>query len=54
VGAEQLLLGSDYPFPMRDSDPVLSIRQAVTDADALEATCRRNALELLGRVESDT
>lgn len=31
VGAERLMLGSDYPFEMGDPDPVASVTAAVED-----------------------
>jgi aminocarboxymuconate-semialdehyde decarboxylase len=33
VGAERLMVGSDYPFEMGDPDPVASVRAAVAEKD---------------------
>lgn len=44
IGAERLVLGSDYPFDMQDPDPVGRVRDAGLDPDVLGAT----ALDLIG------
>jgi len=48
LGAEQVLLGTDYPFPMGDLDPVTSIKAmpGVTQ-DELSAICGDNTHRLL-------
>ena len=49
VGADRVLLGSDYPFDMADPDPVATVRRAGLDADDRAAVLHRNAeRELLG------
>jgi aminocarboxymuconate-semialdehyde decarboxylase len=49
VGASQILLGSDAPFPIADPDPVRTIRSADLDAEAARGICCDNALALAGR-----
>jgi aminocarboxymuconate-semialdehyde decarboxylase len=48
VGADRVLLGSDYPFDMGDPDPVGTIRAAGLGAQAERALMRGNAERLLG------
>ena len=48
VGADRVVLGSDYPFPMGDPDPVASVREASLDSDAEDAVVGRNATDALG------
>lgn len=43
VGAERVLLGSDYPFDMADPDPVATVRAAGLDADSERAVLWANA-----------
>jgi aminocarboxymuconate-semialdehyde decarboxylase len=43
VGADRVLLGSDYPFDMADSDPVATVRAARLDAEAEHAVLGGNA-----------
>ena len=43
VGAERVLLGSDYPFDMADADPVATVRAAGLGAEAEHALLRGNA-----------
>ena len=47
VGARQLLLGSDYPFDMAETDPVGTVKQAFTGAD-LPPILGGTAARLLG------
>jgi aminocarboxymuconate-semialdehyde decarboxylase len=47
VGAEQVLLGSDYPFDMADPHPVETVRSAGLDEDAEAALLSGNAERLL-------
>jgi aminocarboxymuconate-semialdehyde decarboxylase len=47
VGADQVLLGSDQPFPLSDQDPVGTIREAALDGPTTEAVLGGNALRLL-------
>lgn len=49
VGANQVALGSDYPFPLRDHDPVKNINKnnKLTN-DALRAVCWNTGANLLG------
>lgn len=48
VGAERVLLGSDYPFDMADPDPVGTVRAAGLDRRQQEALLVGNAERLLG------
>ncbi|MGH2693805.1 MAG: amidohydrolase family protein [Actinomycetota bacterium] len=48
VGPDRVVLGSDYPFPMGDPDPVGSVADAGFDADVEDAILGRNASEVLG------
>jgi aminocarboxymuconate-semialdehyde decarboxylase len=48
VGAERVLLGSDYPFDMADPDPVGTVRAAGLDRREQEALLAGNAERLLG------
>ncbi len=50
VGPDRLALGSDYPFDMADSDPVASVRAAVSDPVVLEKVLDRTPELLLTRV----
>lgn len=48
VAANHVALGSDYPFPLRDTDPVGTVRrQALSEADE-RAVCWETAAALLG------
>jgi aminocarboxymuconate-semialdehyde decarboxylase len=47
VGADRVLLGSDYPFPMGDPDPVATVRETGFENDAAEAILGDNALQVL-------
>ena len=49
VGAESVLLGSDYPFDMGDPDPVGTLRASRLDASVEAMILRGNAERLLGR-----
>ncbi len=51
VGASQVLLGSDAPFPIADPDPVGTIRSADLSAAVQRGICRDHALALAGRPE---
>lgn len=46
VGADRLLLGSDFPFGMGDPEPVASVRAAGLDAAAERAAMHENATRL--------
>jgi aminocarboxymuconate-semialdehyde decarboxylase len=48
VGADRVLLGSDYPFDMGDSRPVETVRAAGLGEDAERALLRGNAERVLG------
>jgi len=50
MGADQVVLGTDFPFDMGDARPVASVTEAVTDADRRRAILERNPLRLLARV----
>ena len=48
VGSKHVALGSDYPFPLRDADPVATVRrQALSESDQA-ALCWDTGAELLG------
>jgi aminocarboxymuconate-semialdehyde decarboxylase len=47
VGADRVLLGSDYPFDMADTDPVGTVRAAGLSADDEQAVLGGNAARLL-------
>jgi aminocarboxymuconate-semialdehyde decarboxylase len=51
VGADRVLLGSDYPFDMSDRHPVETVRQAGLDADDEAALLHENAARLLARAK---
>ena len=46
VTARQVVLGSDYPFPIGDFDPVRSVRDAQLGAEATQAILGENAQAL--------
>jgi aminocarboxymuconate-semialdehyde decarboxylase len=48
AGAGRVLLGSDYPFPIMDPDPLDVVRQAGLDSGALDGVCGHNARNLFG------
>jgi aminocarboxymuconate-semialdehyde decarboxylase len=48
VGADRVLLGSDYPFDMADPHPVETVRAAGLDRAAEEALLFANAERVLG------
>ncbi len=52
VGADHVLLGSDYPFDMGVSDPVGAVRELGLSADAEAAILGGNAARLLGEEET--
>jgi aminocarboxymuconate-semialdehyde decarboxylase len=43
AGADRVMLGSDYPFPIQDPDPLRVVRDAVSDAATVEAVLGGNA-----------
>jgi aminocarboxymuconate-semialdehyde decarboxylase len=47
VGPDHVVLGSDYPFPMGDPDPVGSVARAGFDGDVEDAILGRNATRAL-------
>jgi aminocarboxymuconate-semialdehyde decarboxylase len=47
VGADRVLLGSDYPFDMADPHPIETVRRAGLDPDEEEALLSGNAQRLL-------
>jgi aminocarboxymuconate-semialdehyde decarboxylase len=47
VGADRVLLGSDYPFPMGDPHPVATVRAAGLEIDDESAILGRNAVAAL-------
>ena len=48
VSAHRVALGSDYPFPLRDSDPVLTVRKQEMSESLERAVCWDTGAELLG------
>ena len=48
TGADRVLLGSDYPFPMGDPEPVATVRAAELDEDARAAILGGNVASALG------
>jgi aminocarboxymuconate-semialdehyde decarboxylase len=51
VGSDRVLLGSDYPFPMGDPNPVETVTRADLPPDSIDAIVRRNALEAMGLLD---
>lgn len=49
VGADRVVLGSDYPFPMGDPAPVTSVLEAGLDEATVRAILTDNPLAALGR-----
>jgi aminocarboxymuconate-semialdehyde decarboxylase len=49
VGADRVVLGSDYPFPMGDPDPLRTVDDAELPADAVEAILSGN-IAAAGRI----
>jgi aminocarboxymuconate-semialdehyde decarboxylase len=47
-GASQVVVGSDYPFNMGDTDPLGTLEKAGLDAAALAAVTAGNAVRFLG------
>lgn len=43
VGADHVVLGSDYPFDMASADPVGAARDAISDQETLDAVFENNA-----------
>lgn len=50
VGADRVVLGSDYPFPMGDPTPVTSVRGARLSEESTRAILSDNPVSALGRV----
>jgi aminocarboxymuconate-semialdehyde decarboxylase len=48
VGADRVLLGSDYPFPMGDPDPVATVTAAGLEGPSADSVLGGNALEAAG------
>ncbi len=48
VGPDHVLMGTDYPYDMADSDPIGHVVGSALDADAIAAICGGNAKKLLG------
>jgi aminocarboxymuconate-semialdehyde decarboxylase len=49
VGSDRVVLGSDYPFPMGDPEPIATVRGAELPDDSMRAILRDNAVTALGR-----
>lgn len=47
VGADRVVLGTDYPFDMGDTDPVATVAEALADRQARAAVLAGNAARLL-------
>jgi aminocarboxymuconate-semialdehyde decarboxylase len=52
VGADHVLLGSDYPFDMGNLDCVAKVRAISASVDVQEAVLGRRAMDLLGHSEA--
>ena len=48
VSAHRVALGSDYPFPLRDADPVLTVQKQEMSEALERAVCWGTGAELLG------
>jgi aminocarboxymuconate-semialdehyde decarboxylase len=48
AGSDRILLGSDYPFPVGDPDPIGRVRSAQLDASATQAVLAGNWQTLAG------
>lgn len=48
VGPDHVLMGTDYPYDMADSDPIGHVVGSALEADAIAAICGGNARRLLG------
>ena len=48
VGHDRVVLGSDYPFPMGDPEPVATLHSAGLGAEAERAILHDNAMAALG------
>jgi aminocarboxymuconate-semialdehyde decarboxylase len=48
VGADRVVLGSDYPFDVGDPEPLRVVREAGLDSDAVDQILVGNSLRLLG------
>ena len=48
AGADRIMLGSDYPFPIGDLTPLKLLRSSGLDADVIKAICETNAAKLFG------
>jgi aminocarboxymuconate-semialdehyde decarboxylase len=48
VGSDRVVLGSDYPFPMGDPEPVATVRSAAFDEDTTSAILEGNVATALG------
>jgi len=47
VGADRVVLGTDYPFDMGDTDPIGTVTAALSDPQACDAVLAANAARLL-------
>ncbi len=54
VGADRVVLGSDYPFPMGDPEPVETVRRAALGKGATRAILADNPVLALGRAREST
>jgi aminocarboxymuconate-semialdehyde decarboxylase len=48
VGADRVVVGTDYPFDMGEDDPALLIDESGLSGDTVVAIRYRNAISLLG------
>ncbi len=48
VGEDRVVLGSDFPFPMGDPEPLVTVRKAALGEDSTRAILGANALAALG------
>jgi len=49
LGGDRVLLGSDYPFPIHDPDPLRVVRESALDDDTRRAVLGGNAVTFFGR-----
>ncbi len=52
MGADRVVLGTDFPFDMGDSRPVAAVGEAVKDSNQRQAVLEGNAARLLARVSA--
>jgi aminocarboxymuconate-semialdehyde decarboxylase len=48
IGADQVLLGSDYPFDMGEIDPFGALARAIDDPETVAKVAGKTAAHLVG------